>query len=407
MKKVISAILSILILGSFFMAVFAAEEGPEIILQPQSPNYPEYSVAIYTVKANGANLSATWYMEWLGDTYIISNLGGSMQPWEPYAGESYGARKLDDNTFAFIFEGIEYDMDGAYIWCVIEDGHYDVTSQKARISVGNPCTPPQIIDIPSHVEVEQGMEAVIRCIAKAPDNTQLSFRWYETDTGKMEDMRAVNRGTETTDYLFLDTSSVGTRYYLCCVETTEGGIAYSSIVTVTVTEPAIMPDPPEIMTDALPKGVVGEPYSATIACSDPNAELFIYYNPGGANEFSKTGLVLEKNGKISGIPNTVGSFSFCVCAANVAGEDYMVYTVNITEAVPKNTEATTNVTKPTVAETETGKNTPPETKETQAATPEIKEKKTYVGIPWWFMVIIGIAGIGVGVGVTFVLVRKK
>ena len=59
-------------------------------------------MAIYTVKVSGTNLSATWYMEWLGDTYTISDIGGSIQPWEGYAGESYGARKLDDNTFAYI-----------------------------------------------------------------------------------------------------------------------------------------------------------------------------------------------------------------------------------------------------------------------------------------------------------------
>lgn len=79
-----------------------------------------------------------------------------MQDWETYAGESYGARKLDDNTFVFVFEGIEYDLDGAYIWCVIEDGYYNVTSQKNRISVGNENIPPEIVSIPSELTVEQG-----------------------------------------------------------------------------------------------------------------------------------------------------------------------------------------------------------------------------------------------------------
>ena len=107
---------------------------------------------------------------------------------------------MDDNTFAYIFEGIECDLDGAYIWCVIEDGHYDVRSQKTRICVGNPNSPPQILDIPSQVVVEQSEEAEIRCVANAPGNTQLSFLWYKTDTGRMEDIRAVNRGTETADF---------------------------------------------------------------------------------------------------------------------------------------------------------------------------------------------------------------
>lgn len=244
MRKGICLLLVFLVGCLLVLPVMAASEGPVITQQPQSPNYPEYSVAIYTVKAEGANLTATWYMEWQDKTYTISNIGGAMQDWEPYAGEAYGARKLDDHTFAFIFEGIEYDLEGAYIWCVIEDGHYDVTSQKARISVGNDNTPPEIVSIPPQLTVEQGAEAEIRCVAKSPDGSQLSFLWFETDTGRMEDMRAVNRGTETSDYLFCDTSAPGTRNYLCLVETANGGLAYSSMVLVTVTEKTQLPTAP-------------------------------------------------------------------------------------------------------------------------------------------------------------------
>ena len=241
MQKTIVIFLCVLLLAGLSVNVWAATEEPVITMQPQSPNFPNYSVAIYTVKAEGTNLIATWYMEWLGKTYTISNIGGTMQDWEPYAGEAYGAKKLDDNTFAFIFEGIEYDLDGAYIWCVIEDGHYDVTSQKVRISVGNSITPPEIVSIPAPLTVAQGEEAELRCVAKSPDGSQLSFLWYETDTGRMEDMRAVNRGTETSDFLFCDTSSLGTRNYICMVETSGGGVAYSSLVPVTVTEKTAVP----------------------------------------------------------------------------------------------------------------------------------------------------------------------
>lgn len=236
MRKTVCIILAVLMSCLLAMPAMAAPEGPVITLQPQSPNYPHYSVAIYTVKAEGTNLQATWYMEWLGKTYTISDIGGAMQEWEAYAGESYGARKVDDNTFIFVFEGIERDLDGAYIWCVIDDGHYDVTSQKSRISVGNEHMPPEIVSIPTELTVEQGGEAEIRCIAKSPDDSQLSFLWYETDTGKLEDIRAVNRGTETADYLLCDTSEVGTRNYICMVESANGGVTYSSVVSVSVVE---------------------------------------------------------------------------------------------------------------------------------------------------------------------------
>lgn len=270
MRKAICLMLAVLMCCMLAIPTMAASEKPVITLQPQSPNYPEYSVAVYTVKAEGANLQATWYMEWLGKTYTISDIGGAMQDWEPYAGESYGARKLDDNTFAFIFEGIEYDLDGAYIWCVMEDGHYGVTSQKNRISVGNENRPPEIVSIPTELTVEQGDLAEIRCVAKTSDGSELSFLWYETDTGKREDIRAVNRGTETADYLICDTDNVGTRNYVCLVESANGGMTYSSVVAVTVTEKQMITADPnnshEVSTeDTKPSGQPTSPTETTNA----------------------------------------------------------------------------------------------------------------------------------------------
>ena len=244
MKKIVCVMLAVLMSCLLAMPAMATSEGPVITLQPQSPNYPQYSVAIYTVKAEGTNLQATWYMEWLGKTYTISDIGGTVQPWEAYAGEAYGSRKLDDNTFIFVFEGIEYDLDGAYIWCVIEDGHYGVTSQKNRISVGNENMPPEIVSIPTGLTVEQGDLAEIRCVAKSTDDSQLSYLWYETDTGKRENIRAVNRGEETNDTMVCDTDNVGARNYLCMVESANGGMTYSSVVTVTVTEKQTVTDDP-------------------------------------------------------------------------------------------------------------------------------------------------------------------
>ncbi len=413
MRKLITVFLSILLIVSLPAAASAAPDGPVITLQPQSPNYPQYSVAIYTVKAEGSNLHATWYMEWLGKTYNISSIGGAMQDWESFAGEAYGSRKLDDNTFAFIFEGIEYDLDGAYIWCVIEDGHYDVTSQKARISVGNENTPPTIVSIPAELTVEQGASAEIRCVAQAPAGTQLTFLWFETDTGRMEDMRAVNRGTETADYLFCDTGWVGTRNYLCLVETSNGGLAYSSIVRVTVTEKQYVPEPPSIQTNFLQDAQVGRTYSAKIVSTDPQAEYFLYFNPGGANEFDLTGLTLMKDGTITGVPKNAGTFSFCVCAAGAGGEDYMNYALTVR---PAPTEAPTEA--PTVPSAATEGQEPepqkpdaptapaePETP-TDPQTPETEDSSPK-GFPWWSLLLVGWVCACAGVVVAIILIEAN
>ena len=245
MKKILCAILCCLLLCAVTVPAMAASDGPVITLQPQSPTYTQYDVAIYIVKAEGTNLTATWYMEWLGKTYNISDTSGSMQEWEPFAGETYGPQQLDANTFSYTFGGIEYDLDGAKIWCVIEDGHYDVTSQKVRISVKDFGPPPSILEIPAQMTVEKDAEAEIRCVATPPaEDVQLTYWWFETTTGSMDDISAVTE-MQQSDSLKLDTSAVGTRNYVCQVSTSDGGIAYSSIVPVTVTEKTVQePDTP-------------------------------------------------------------------------------------------------------------------------------------------------------------------
>ena len=105
-------------------------------------------------------------------------------------------------------------------------------------------------------------------MAKSVDDSQLSFLWYETDTGKLEDIRAVNRGTETADYLLCDTSEVGTRNYICMVESANGGMTYSSVVSVTVVEKQPEPTQPQEPTQPAPTQPAPQPTVST----DNNAE---------------------------------------------------------------------------------------------------------------------------------------
>ena len=73
MKKIISVILIFLLCAISCIPATAAQDGPVITLQPQNTVYSEMDVALYEVKAEGNNLSATWYMEWQGKTYTISD----------------------------------------------------------------------------------------------------------------------------------------------------------------------------------------------------------------------------------------------------------------------------------------------------------------------------------------------
>ncbi|MBQ7341321.1 MAG: hypothetical protein IJW41_04055 [Oscillospiraceae bacterium] len=240
MKKILMLLAAVMLIVALCIPAMAATEAPQITLQPQNYQYPEYSVAMYSVKATGTNLQATWYLEYEGKTYNISDYTNGFEPWEAYAGESYGPNQPDDNTFICFFGGIEAGLNGAEIWCVIEDGHYDVTSDRAIITVQGDAMPPEILQMPAALSVEQGAEVELRCVAKSNTEAQLTFWWYETATGKLQDIQALDG--EDSDYLFCDTKTPGTRYYVCCVTDTDGGRAYSSVVPVTVTAATPAPE---------------------------------------------------------------------------------------------------------------------------------------------------------------------
>ena len=408
MKKVISLSLVLLMCVLLAVPALSASEGPVITMQPQSPNYPEYSVAIYTVKATGTNLSATWFIEWNGKTYNASNIGGAMQPWEGYAGESYGARKLDSNTFCFIFEGIEEELSGAKIWCVLEDGHYDVTSQPAYITIGDYSTPPEIVSIPASITVQQGESAEIRCVARSNDESQLEFLWYETSTGKLPDIQALNRGTEDSDYIFCDTSQVGTRYYVCGITTSNGGFAYSSVVEVNVEAKAAAPvAEPEILTKTLPNATVGVQYAVELKCSDPEAEFFPYYDPNTNNDLvDSPWLGLSIDGWLMGTPTQAGTYSFSISVMGAGGEDYRAYTLVVEEPAAPETTVPTETTAPET--TGATAPAPSETTDKPAPTTDTKDdpQKEAEGISWWVYVLAALGATGVGVGVAVLLIRK-
>ncbi len=362
MKRILCLILLFLMVCLMAMPAMAASDKPVITMQPQSPNNPEYSVAIYMVKATGTNLTATWYMEWMGETYNLSDISNGFEPWEAYAGETYGPVQNDANTFSCHFAGIEDDLNGASIWCVIEDGHYDVISQKARILVGNSNMPPEIVDIPSMLTVEQGAEAEIRCIAKSSDGSQLSYLWYETDTGRLEDMRAVNRGTETSDYMFCDTSVVGTRNYICMVETSAGGIAYSSVVPVTVTEKKVVETVPQ------------EPSVNTPETSAPSQQE----TPSLAPEADES----SQQESTAPTPDTSKSPE-----------------QNSPDLAPETNESS----QPQTSEPED--TIPTEGPATGTDTKEEQPHKT--AFPWWGIVIIAVVAAGAGFGIAVIITKKK
>lgn len=410
MKKRICLALCLLLVCLMALPAMAAGAEPRITLQPQNYHYPQYSVAIYTVKAEGQNLRATWYLSYEGKTYNMSDNQNSFEPWEAYAGENYGPMETGPNTFSWFFGGIEEGLNGAEIWCVLEDGHYDVTSQRAVITVQGSVMPPEILQIPASLTVNQGDEAELRCVARSNGEAQLQFQWYETTSGKLWDIRALDG--EDSDYIFCSTESPGTRYYVCCVTGTDSGMVYSSVVPVTVldSDPGPQGTPPTLLTKQLPQGKVGEDYGFILETDDYAAEFSIAYNPGGANDFEKTGLKLSIEGMMMGQLKAAGTYTFTVCVANSYGEDYGVLTLVVVDPASKETvptttpEATPETTADTIPQTTTTAAYPVSTP-TEPQLPDASGSAS--AFPWWGYLLIILSGITTGIGIAFIFIKLK
>ena len=231
MRKIILTLFTLATLFGLSLTAFAVSE-PEILREPQNLTWPANSVAGYSVEAYGENLSYQWYIVYEGKTYDTSKLSEGRQPWVDFVTEGAGPGQSGSE---FYFTGILSGLNGAEIYCEVSNSYGKVKTSPAIISVGGSAMPPAI-SVVSRITVNKGESADIYCTASDAKGGELEYLWYETATGKLQDIAAVNRGAETADTLHCETDRVGTRYYVCMVTTPDGGVGYSSVVPVTVTE---------------------------------------------------------------------------------------------------------------------------------------------------------------------------
>ena len=173
--------------------------------------------------AYGQKLTVTWTINFNPAMLVVVHYHGEDMTFQDLATSATSAElaPLPEGDYYTIRALI--DTDGLYI----ESDKIYVTERKGAAPV---------IRVPQSMTVNQGDILDLYCSATSPDGSQLSYLWYSTSTGKLEDIIAVNRGAETNDTLRVDTTYPGTYYYVCGVDTANGGSAYSSIITVIVLE---------------------------------------------------------------------------------------------------------------------------------------------------------------------------
>jgi hypothetical protein len=251
-SAVLAALMVMALITAFLPEKAASADDNDIVItaNPQNCVWPEGSVATYHVKAEGKDLEYTWHFvidgvdyEWSGDT-------GSKAPFSSWDCIGMGPMGLTNDSFTI--DGIPKDAHGAEIYCEIHNETVSVRMESAVIQVTDPTSsgktalPPQIT-VPASVVGEVGYNGgsvTLECKATSPDGSKLSYQWYETGTGELKDIVAIDSAEYST--ITLVTTAEYVKFLVCMVTTENGGKAYSSIITVDIGSPVGYEDPGDI-----------------------------------------------------------------------------------------------------------------------------------------------------------------
>jgi len=241
----------------------------------------------------------------------------------------------------------------------------------------------------------------------------VNYEWHKDDIIVLEN---------TTNTYEFTSEDVGHEFYVL-VNCWDYTMKSENITVAAANEPT----DPVILTKSIPEAVAGEEYYAKIECADPDATFGIYYNPGRDNEFEKTGLILSESGEITGVPTKEGKYGFTVASYGEAGEGYVVLELVVfastddessqdssgvadeseeqsaEASADESTENSEEDSAPTLSEAESL--TVSEVESKGSASGESDTEKS--AMPWWSLVIVAVAALAVGVGVTLAVVKKK
>lgn len=166
---------------------------------------------------------------------------------------------------------------------------------------------------------------------------------------------------------------------------------------VTITGPT-----PEITTKSLADATVGKEYYVKLECSDPDAVFSEFMG----SQLAEFGLCLTQHGEIEGTPTKTGN-----CHINIrvlsedGGENSVSFDLTVTaETEPPQTIPTTT----TQTNSESTNSTPSEATptETQPQT-QISTTPKEDAFPWWGYAVIILSGVTAGIGIAFMLIKRK
>lgn len=171
--------------------------------------------------------------------------------------------------------------------------------------------------------------------------------------------------------------------------------------TVTIIGPA-----PEIATKSLTAATVGKEYYVKLECSDPDAVFSEFMG----SQLSEFGLCLTQHGEIEGTPTKAGNCHINILVVSEGGGENSVSFDLTVEAEPEPPQTAPTTVPTTIPQTEPEPTNSVSSETTPAATQlqtQMPVAPNEDAFPWWGYAVIILGGITAGIGIAFILIKRK
>ena len=241
MKKVFAILTAVMLAAGMLLSVLpvAAAEPLEIVNGPSNYIVPEGMNVMYSVNANGSDLSYEWFLRYKGADYpLLDAMETISASWHDYI----DAVTLSPTGADITLENVKYGLDGAEIFCIVNGSGSVAVAGPAHIAVQKvtKTTLKKITKFAVKHVVNTTKDKLVKIPVKITEEAgyTYSYQWYETHDGKLEHIQALLYENEMV--LIPDTSKTGTKYYVCMVEVSKNGqklSGYTEVCRVNVRDP--------------------------------------------------------------------------------------------------------------------------------------------------------------------------
>ncbi len=241
MKKIFAVLTAVMLAAGMLLPALpaAAAEPLEIVNGPSNYVVPEGMNVTYSVNATGSDLRYEWFLRYGGADYPLMDTPETISAsWHDYV----DAVTLSPTGADITLENVKYGLDGSKIYCIVNGSGSVAVTGLAYISVQKTTSTTLRHITPFGVKhlVSTTLDKLVKVPVKIveEDGYTYKYQWYETHDGRLETIKALPY--EDSMVLIPDTSAVGTRYYVCMVETYKGNQrlhGYTEVCKINVSDP--------------------------------------------------------------------------------------------------------------------------------------------------------------------------